>query len=88
MSIITDTIQGKGTPLTIKDTISGTPTPQTVKDTIDTYIKTPPDTTKRYQTDLDLRLRLEISGANVLIEDNAKYRWNGLDMDFHIIPPS
>lgn len=85
MSIITDTIQGKGTPLTIKDTISGTPTPQTVKDTIDTYIKTPADTTKRYQPNLDMRLRLEVSGANVLIEDDYRYRYQGLDMDFHII---
>ena len=53
--------------------------------TIGNYIKSPSDTTKRYQPDLDMRLRLEVSGANVLIEDDYRYRYQGLDMDFHII---
>ena len=53
--------------------------------TVQESIKNNKNNTKTYKPKLDFRLKLEISGADVVIQDDYARFDRGLDMDFDIV---
>lgn len=65
----------------VVDTVEGKKTYPTVQD----CIRKQTENTKTYKPDLDFRLKLEISGADVVIQDDYARLDRGLDIDFDIV---